>query len=428
MSWGHAVSHDLVHWTELPIAMAERWNMAIYSGSAVVDWQNTSGLAKGTAPPLIAAYTGHHRFTDEERQYLAFSHDRGRTWRQHPQNPVLDEASKDFRDPKVFWHEETSRWVMAVCFALKREIAIYSSPDLVSWTQRSVFVPPELRDGTLEVPELLRVPVEGGGSRWVMTYFFKGAALDSGSGGRYFVGDFDGERFTPARAAQPDGSAVIDYGGDFYAAQTWSDLPATDGRVVWIAWMANVQYAHATPTHPWRGALTIPRALSLHAREGEHRLRQRPIAELEALRREQVEARDLPLGQAPIALPLPPKHAGAVELWVTLAIGHGSKMALALRYGTQVFLIEYDAVAQALSIDRMRAGQPFAPAEANRRSAPVALDDGRLSLHLFVDRGSVELFASNSPAPNLTRLLLSRRARSIIKIHGASSKCTRWPN
>src|SRR5881296_1302615 len=259
MSWGHAVSKDLVHWEHLTLALAEENGVMIFSGSAVVDWKNSSGFGEHGKPPLVAIYTGHHTTKPLQNQHLAYSNDRGRTWTKYSGNPVLDIGEKDFRDPKVIWHERSERWVMTVSWPVQRKVRFYSSPDLKTWTHLSDFGPAGSIRGIWECPDLFPLPVEGSarGGKWVLIVNVGSGAPAGGSGCQYFIGDFDGTRFTldipefladtPARSVE-EPPLWADYGRDFYAAVSWSDIPKNDGRRLWIGWMSNWEYANDVPT------------------------------------------------------------------------------------------------------------------------------------------------------------------------------------
>src|SRR5262245_3574896 len=205
MSWGHAVSRDLVHWQHLPVALREEDGVMIFSGSAVVDWKNTSGFGPAGKPPLIAIYTGHYTKKPLQNQHIAYSIDRGRTWTKFAGNPVLDINEKDFRDPKVFWHEPTRRWVMVVAWPAHRKTRFYASPDLKSWTHLSDFGPADSTTGIWECPDLFPLRVEGDSNqtRWVLIANIGSGAPAVRSGCQYFVGDFDGIRFTLDARSQP---------------------------------------------------------------------------------------------------------------------------------------------------------------------------------------------------------------------------------
>jgi fructan beta-fructosidase len=196
MSWGHAVSRDLVHWKHLPVAIPEEGSEMIFSGSAVVDHKNTTGFGTRRKPPMVAIYTS--AYPDDQEQALAYSTDRGRTWTKYAGNPVLDDADREFRDPKVFWYEPDREWRMVVVKAVQRKVAIYRSEDLKSWQHLSDFGPANAVGGVWECPDLFPLKVDGKRhkTKWVMLVSLNPGAIAGGSGMQYFVGDFDGTRFT----------------------------------------------------------------------------------------------------------------------------------------------------------------------------------------------------------------------------------------
>jgi beta-fructofuranosidase/levanase len=227
MSWGHAVSRDLLHWRHLPLALAEQPGYMIFSGSAVVDWRNTSGFGREGAPPLVAVFTAHRTDRPLQTQHIAWSTDRGRTWQFYEGNPVLDIGEADFRDPKVFLHEPTRRWVMVVAWPHHRKVRFYASPDLREWRHLSDFGPAGCVNGVWECPDLFELPVEGvpGESRWVLVVSVSEGAPNGGSGCQYFVGHFDGLQFTldpsfPGGDPEfvPEGRLLADFEGDDYGS------------------------------------------------------------------------------------------------------------------------------------------------------------------------------------------------------------------
>ena len=216
MSWGHAVSPDLVHWEHLPLALAEENGVMIFSGSAVVDWKNTSGFGQDGKPPMIAIYTGHYTEKPLQNQHIAYSNDRGRTWTKFAGNPVLDIGARDFRDPKVMWHEESKKWVMTVCMPTDRKVRFYSSPNLKDWTQLSEFGPAGSVKGIWECPDLFPVKIDGSRkSKWVLIVNIGGASVAGGSGCQYFVGEFDGTKFIADKL--PESLAEVVPPGDVFA-------------------------------------------------------------------------------------------------------------------------------------------------------------------------------------------------------------------
>jgi fructan beta-fructosidase len=199
ISWGHAVSRDLVHWKQLPVAIPDDEEEYVFSGSAVVDRRNTTGFGTRKNPPMVAIYTSALKQGPGQNQSLAYSLDRGRTWTKYAGNPVLDIDNEEFRDPKVQWYEPTQSWLMTVVKATEHKVAFYSSPDLKTWTHLSDFGPQGAVGGVWECPDLFPLPVDGrGGERkWVLVVSLNPGGIAGGSGTQYFVGDFDGTTFTP---------------------------------------------------------------------------------------------------------------------------------------------------------------------------------------------------------------------------------------
>jgi levanase/fructan beta-fructosidase len=277
--WGHAVSDDLLHWRELPIAIPQTDQM-IFSGSVIVDQHNLSGLGDGTSPPLLAYFTAFDPVRDIQTQHLAFSHDRGRSFAHYAGNPIIDLGLADFRDPKVFYHDPGKAWIMVVVLATAHEVQIYRSDTLRDWTLASTFKGHGATTGAWECPDLFVVNVDGDAhrSRWVLKVDVYAGLVGSGSGAQYFVGDFDGTTFSVDPEHGDRDGALVDFGPDFYAAVTWADLPANQPGPVWIGWQSNHQTGTTYPTDPWRGAMSLPRTLFLFDDDGKWRLGQRPIA------------------------------------------------------------------------------------------------------------------------------------------------------
>lgn len=397
LSWGHAISRDLVNWRDLGVAMPER-DVMIFSGSAVIDATNRAGLADQSAPTMVAFYTGHDPRDQSESQYLAYSLDRGRTWIQYDGNPIIERPGVgQFRDPKVFWHEASQRWVMALVHSGEQRVAIYTSENLRTWREASSFGPGGLTGGSWETPDLFELPAEGGGSRWVLSVGVTGrAGLSAGSAVQYFVGNFDGERFVADDGAPVGAVRWVDYGSDFYAPQTWSGIPAADGRRIWIAWMANTRHAEDVPTSPWRGMMTIPRALSLSLRDGRYELVQQPVRELETLRRDAVTQSAMPIASGETALPSVAALGGSMELDIALRPGTSGETGLVLSYGVGTRLrIGYDARNQHVFVDRSEGGSFDRDSFRARHYAPVRLVDGVLRMRIFLDHSSVEVFADD---------------------------------
>ncbi|MEK9212951.1 glycoside hydrolase family 32 protein [Sphingomonas sp. 2378] len=389
MSWGHAVSRDLVHWGELPIAIPETADVMAFSGSAVVDWNNTTGFGKNGKPPLVAIYTGHNPKAKLQSQYVAYSNDRGRTWTVHGE--VLSVGSPEFRDPKVFWHAPTKRWVMVAVMALENRAVLFTSPDLKQWTFASSFGPAGGRGKNWECPDLFELPVEGGApgeKRWVLGINLGDNAVGGGSGGQYFVGDFDGRRFTTV-PGWPSEAQWMDYGADFYAAVSWNDLPKDDQRRVWIGWANDWRYAEAIPTWPARGLMTVPREVTLKKTLLGYRIAQMPVREVASLRGAPQPFTGT-LGETPTDLPI---AGGSADLTLDLDTGTADQVTIALtdEQGYQT-LIGVNPSVDEVFVDRTRSGPHFHDGFANRHVAPVDLKGKRVRLRVLADQSILEVF------------------------------------
>ncbi len=396
MSWGHAVSRDLVHWEHLPLALAEENHVMIFSGSAVIDWKNTSGFGSEDRPPMVAIYTGHHTDKKLQDQRLAYSTDKGRTWTKYAGNPVIDIGYADFRDPKVFWHEDSAQWVMIVTLSMEKKLRLYGSPNLKDWEKLSDFGPRGCTQGVWECPDLFPLPVEGGeGSKWVIILNIGGAAPAGGSGCQYFVGDFDGETFHLHEESMPaiaDGSTAAglwaDYGRDFYAAVSWSDVPASDGRRLWLGWMSNWNYAQDVPTSPWRSAMTVPRSLSLREVDGKYRLLQEPAGELAGIR---VSGSVMERPTAGTAERLIRSlDAELLDIELTMAAGRAISITRGTS-GSAILHVDEDR----LRLDRRTMGETsFHEKFPGVHEAPLRSKNGLVTLRLLIDRSSIEVFAN----------------------------------
>ncbi|MBL0882935.1 MAG: glycoside hydrolase family 32 protein, partial [Chitinophagaceae bacterium] len=278
MHWGHATSKDLIEWQHEPIALFPDSIGTIFSGSAVVDSNNTAGFAKPGETALVAIYTQHN--TEGERaggldfqtQSLAYSVDDGKTWIKYVENPVIKNPGiKDFRDPKVIWLASQQKWVMSL--AAQNKILFYSSKDLKNWTAESSFGENTgAHGGVWECPDLFPMQYDGK-TIWVLIVNLNPGAPNKGSGTQYFLGDFDGHHFKPFT----NQTLWLDYGPDNYAGVTWSN---TGDQKILIGWMSNWMYANQVPTTVWRSAMTIPRELKLMKLGEEWRLTSLPVSSL----------------------------------------------------------------------------------------------------------------------------------------------------
>jgi sucrose-6-phosphate hydrolase SacC (GH32 family) len=422
MSWGHAVSTDLLHWTELPPALTVdkdaggRPTQMFFSGSAVVDHADTSGFGRPGNPALVAMYTsmypqarvvnGKPVRAGTQAQSIAYSLDRGRTWTQYAGNPVIPEPPapyaaeyRDFRDPKVFWYAPERKWVLATVVAAQHKALFYTSRDLVHWAWTGEFGPAGATGGVWECPDLFELPVDGDPARrkWVLVISLGAGGPAGGSGTQYFVGDFDGKTFVRDRDGAADAPRWLDYGADFYAGATYNDAPG--GRRLLVGWMNNWLYGEKVPTAPWRSAQSLPRELGLRTVDGRITLVQRPIAEARNLRGSLLYgAPERTIARGVQALPLAGPAGAPLELTMVLEPGGAARAGVRLGQGAYTE-IGYDAAQRAVYVDRTRSGETgFHPQFAALHTAPATLRAARLPLRILVDRGSVTVFAGDGEA------------------------------
>lgn len=415
MSWGHAVSEDLVHWQHLPVALHEEQGVMVFSGSAVVDHQNTSGFGSIGNPPMVAIYTGHQEGVRQD-QRIAYSLDNGRTWTKYQKNPVIDEGMADFRDPKVIWHEPSEQWVMAVALSKQQKIRFYGSKNLKEWELLSEFGPAGAHADLLwECPDLFELSVDGDpeNTKWILQVDVNPGAVAGGSGGQYFIGEFDGRTFRQDPATQGE-TLWVDYGRDFYAAQSYSNIPADDGRRLWLAWMSNWDYAGAIPTVSWRSAMSIPREVGLVTTPDGYRLAQTPVRELQQLRTEHLRQKDIALRES--REDWKPNFSGkAFEMIVEFEQRNAKRFGVKLRKGEdEETILGYDAEEQYLFLNRKTSGKTdFDSTFASLEQVPLSLKDGKLELHVFVDWSSVEVFSNGGTKVITDRIFPSPESEGV---------------
>ena len=394
MSWGHAVSPDLFHWEHLPIALPEEGEVMAFSGSAVVDRLNTTGFGRDGREPLVAIYTS--RTESDQTQSIAYSTDRGRSWIHYEGNPVLDVEDPAFRDPKVFWHKPTRRWVMAVVLADQRKVSLYGSADLKAWEHLSDFGPEGAHPvRNWECPDLFELPVEGepGETKWILQVDSGMGHPWLGSGCQYFVGEFDGVRFTNDNP--PETALWLDWGRDFYAAQSFADVPAMDGRRIVIGWISNWMYARQKPTSPWRGGQSLPRELRLKRFPEGLRVIQGPVREIERLRSEALRIADLSIDEANARIAEAGWSGSQFDLRAEIELGDAREVGFRLLQGDEEeTLVGFTASPAEVFLDRTKSGDvAFHETFAGRHSARLRPVDGRVDFRIVVDRSVVEVFA-----------------------------------
>ncbi|MCB0530266.1 MAG: glycoside hydrolase family 32 protein, partial [Saprospiraceae bacterium] len=409
MHWGHAVSADLLHWQHLPVALYPDSLGLIFSGSAVVDWNNTSGFGENGRPPLVAIFTQHSMEgekagrVDFQNQSIAYSNDKGRHWTKYSGNPVIPNPGiRDFRDPKVIWHEASKQWVMV--FAAQNHVQIWGSPDLKNWKHLSDFGREwGSHGGVWECPDLFPLTVEGSAEqKWVLLLSINPGAPNGGSGTQYFVGRFDGRQFTLderfAAGVRNEQAVWLDYGRDNYAGVTWSDAPG--GRRLFLGWMSNWDYARDVPTVLWRSAMTLPRVLRLRDTPAGPRLYAALVAETELLRTKTAAIKPLASGNEADLSAITGNAAVCKEIALDFewnADTPGAAFGLELFNGKgERLTFGYDPAARQVFVDRRQSGKvAFSPKFPSRDTAPYRPAENRLRLHAFIDRASIELFVDD---------------------------------
>jgi fructan beta-fructosidase len=409
MHWGHAVSKDMLHWEHLQVALEPDELGMVFSGSAVVDWHDTTGFFNG-GHGLVAIYTSAGK--QAQQQSIAYSLDKGRTWITYEGNPVIPNLEfKDFRDPKVMWHEETKQWVMVL--AAGQEVMLYHSQDLKDWTYVSSFGAGEgAHGGVWECPDVFELPVcggEKGETRWVLQVDIGDGAVAGGSGGQYFVGHFDGKTFV--NESGPGQIRWVDYGSDFYATQSFSDIPNEDGRRIWLAWMSNWKYANEVPTNPWRSAMSIPREVSLKKEEnGEIHLIQRPIREIYSLEKDLFVDDSFSISESESkVITSQPDAPLILEVEAAIPKGNIGGLCLFQTDTEQGCVISIDRLNGEAAVDRTgMENSHFHEWFPVKTIAPIQVEGNKVKLTIIVDKGSVEVFADDGKV-SITNLVLPKQ-------------------
>ena len=419
MTWGHSTSTDLINWEHQPEAIRPDGLGSIFSGSSVIDHEGTAGFGKDA---VVALYTSAGT---SQMQSLAHSLDGGRTFVKYPGNPVITLES-EARDPNMFWNDATKEWNLVLAHALDHEMLFFTSPDLKTWTLESAFGKGEgAQDGVWECPDLFKLPVDGTGEeKWVLICNINPGGPFGGSAVQYFVGDWDGKTFkadTDAEGKVP--TKWLDYGKDNYALVSWSDAP--DGRRTAIGWMSNWQYAADVPTMQFRSANTLPREIGLFkGPDGQIYASSAPSPELTAMRgRLAVSKGSVKAGKNPVSFALPSENSGICE--ILLDIDGGSKedvtLTLSNKAGNKVDMV-YDAGKHTMSFDRRESGiVDFSENFPAVTVSPTFESNGRISLRIFIDRSSIEVFGNGGEFV-MTNLVFPTEPYSTLSVSSLGGK------
>lgn len=404
MSWGHATSTDLMHWDEQSVALVRDRLGDVFSGSAVIDKDNTAGFGAGA---MVVFYTS----TDPlQQQSMAYSIDGGKSFTRYSNNPIVPndktgEFSGDFRDPKVIWHEGSHQWIMSLARGSKHSIEFYGSKDMKTWTYLSSFSTPKARcnGGQWECPDLFELPeMVNGKSKWVLIVSTNPGGPFVGSGTMYFIGDFDGTNFTADDYNYP---LWLDYGMDNYAGVTFSN---TGSRKVFIGWMNNWSYAGDVPCDPWRSAMTLPRDLTLTTVDGKPYLSAKVSDDINAIAGEWADIK----GELPLA------RAYHVQVTVDFASDH--KISLSNGAG-QTYDINIKSDSRAITINRNDKTGAVSfngsfPRFSMRTPVPGTATD--LTLDIYIDQSSVEVVSADGLV-NITNLVFPSSIYNNVKVDGA---------
>ena len=412
MHWGHAVSTGLNSWTYLPTAIAPDSLGAIFSGSAVIDVNNTAGFGKNA---MVAIYTSAGRV---QSQSIAYSTDKGRTFTKYEGNPVIPNPGiPDFRDPKVFWHNESNQWIMSL--ATKQTITFYGSANLKSWTRLSEFGDGiGSHGGVWECPDLVSLDYNGK-TKWVLLVSINPGGPNGGSATQYFIGDFDGKTFRADALPYP---LWMDYGRDNYAGVTWSNIPENDGRKIFMGWMSNWDYANNVPTKNFRSAMTVARELKI-ANNGKHLVVSNyPVSETKTLRALESAKKDVVVEKEVVLSNLLDKNKGTYEIEMTLKPQNAGIFGFILQNSKNEELeFRFDMTTGFFSIHRHKSGLvDFEGRFAAGMNAPLVKKDA-YKVRVLVDKASAEIFINEGELA-LTTIFFPTEVMNKLKFYTKEGK------
>ncbi|PKA98885.1 fructan beta-fructosidase [Flavobacteriaceae bacterium MAR_2009_75] len=427
MHWGHAISKDLIHWQHKPVALYPDELGYIFSGSAVLDESNSSGFGTDENPPLVAIYT-YHDSKGEKRgestfqtQGIAYSLDNGDSWTKYEKNPVIgNEGIRDFRDPKVMWHEPTQRWIMTLVAGDHAQF--YSSTNLKEWQLSGEFGKEKgAHGGVWECPDLFKLKVaDSDEEKWVLLISINPGAPNGGNGTQYFIGDFDGNTFVTEQKE----NRWVDWGTDNYAGVTYSNAP--NDEKIFIGWMSNWLYAQATPTEKWRSAMTVPRKFNLQKVNGEYCLFNYPIPQLNEIVADNFsenlvigahttrKIEDAGLQQAEVFF-----NTEAKNFQLKLSNELGEELLLSMRGGSKQFLLDRTSSGMVDFQEDFGEGVQIMPVPN--------LPDELYEVRVLLDQSSIEIFI-NKGQYVMTAQLFPNEAYNKLTIENLEDEALNFTN
>jgi sucrose-6-phosphate hydrolase SacC (GH32 family) len=416
MHWAHAVSKDLFTWEDKGIKLYPDDLGYIFSGSAVVDKNNTAGFKNNENVPMVAIFTHHQNITGKQVQSLAYSTDKGQSWIKYEQNPVIKNPGiNDFRDPKVIWDNKTQKWIMVL--AAFDKIKIYSSPNLKEWTFESDFGQNQGdHRGVWECPDLFSMKDQNGVEKWVMIVSIGGGESSGPNGGsstQYFIGDFNGNEFVSNQTEV----LWADYGTDNYAGVTWSDIPSADGRRIFLGWMSNWAYANSTPTVGWRSEMTVPREIKLVEANGKHALYFSPVKEINNLKETQLSSSSI-VAQKDFVLENNGTIASGsyiVDFEIDLSLSN--QFEFTIGNSLEKLSLSYQKSTGEFILDRGKSGiVDFSNLFSKPIRCPYVSKSTTLPVKILVDKSSIEIFINNGEQ-TITSLFFPKFQYSNMKIN-----------
>lgn len=385
MHWGHAVSKDLISWDNLGYPIAPDKNGYIFSGSAIIDKNNTAGFGKDA---MIAIFTSAG---ETQSQSIAYSTDKGRTFTKYEGNPVIkNPGNPDFRDPKVSWNDEISKWVMAL--ATKQTITFYSSSNLKDWEKLSEFGEGiGSHGGVWECPDLFPLQYDGK-TKWVLIVSINPGGPNNGSASQYFIGDFNGKEFKADDLPYP---LWVDYGQDNYAGVSWSNIPSSDNRRIFLGWMTNWNYANEVPSEYFRSAMTLPRELFLKDNGVHLILASRPVEEMKKIESPYSENKAVTVKDSVYLSELLKGVKGTYSIEMDIIPGKSNKFGFKLFNSKKESLdFNFNLESKLLNVDRRKSGLvDFNSHFINISTAPLSMSK-EYHLKLYMDKASSELFVN----------------------------------